>query len=515
MEKFTIDDYKKILEYGRSRDTDKIKSLIHEKMNIIQEGDKYNLSNIKKFNKDYSPDTIDINMYDSYYVCSDLHADLMSFFATFLKSGIIKIKDVDTNEFIHNLSQPEYGNINILEDCLSKYEIELSVPAKTCILILGDLVDGARMISWGQIVNVYNPNGLNEILIHMILYNMRLDALSKQSYVKVLIGNHDLDAIMHNKLVGQYVDNATAELYGGTVDKKFSNRKEILFPFYSIDASLYEIIYKDNTSKKEICALLSHGSFSEEKELFNNIIPVIFDKKIEIKNYIFSLLEEKKVIKINKDGNFDRILNIQDKSIDSLIFSILWSRHIPDVYNNYDACVDHSYISNNTTLIMGHCPTTLYGKYRDGWKGYETCDSSRPCVNINCVKNKIPKIILVDNALSNALSGITEKRLPNFTELLLIKHKNQELNYYTLRLPFHLPISEIIIYKTDITTDNIRPSRNPISMEDQTTVLTGGKIKKYIYKINNVSEKSSKYNLYCNKLNYYTYKNKKYLNFIN
>ena len=531
LRKFTLDDYKNILDLGKEKKTTEIKNLIYRKMNIIDEKTKYNLDNIKKFNEEYSPDEININKYDSYYICSDLHADLMSFFATFLKSGIIRIKGLDTDSVINDLSKDNYGGKNILIDYLCKYEIELSAPEKTCILILGDVVDGNRPMSLLKSISVYNPDGLNEILIHMILYNMRLDAILKNSYVKVLIGNHDMDAIlMQTNLLGRYIDIETSNLFSS----KFTDRKEILFPFYSIDSSIYEIIYKDTKGTKEIYGLMSHGSFTEDQNLFTNIIPVIFSKKIEVKKYILNLLENQKSIPFvnHPTKNFDGIIDIDKKDIVSLIYSIIWSRHIPTLYATYGRCVDHSYISDNTTLIMGHCPTNLYGSYPDNWTGYEKCGhlpgaekdlkhvnpeniGLKSCVNINCVENKIPKIILVDNALSNALSKIEEKKLPNFTELLLIRHKNQELNYYTLRLPFNLPLNQIIIYKTDVNTNTMYPARVPIPQEEQRIVLTGGKIKKYIYKINNVSKNSQKYNLYSNKLNYYTLKNKKYLNFIN
>lgn len=563
--KFTIEDYKKISEFGKTRNVNGIITLLHTKMNVIEKTtNHYNIDTIKKFNETYSKDVIPYDTYNTHYVFSDIHADLMSFFSTLLKSDLLILKDTAGNTIdpilIIKELQTEYTSINILDRYLCNFNLELNCGPNTLILILGDLIDGQR---GGK--HVHNPTGLNELLIHMILYNMRLDAvMSKNSYVKVVIGNHDIDAIGINKFTDEpknnphtkllffmdentfkfyknpEINNLMSQIYNAVYD-----RKMVLCLFYLIDASIYELIIKD----KIICTVLSHGSFSSGNfentrlipnlNLFTNTTNLnLIIKKIEIKHFLWNSFEEYKGFTKNIEINnqiYNDIVNeydfkyssrVQDEqqkesakhfinkkmdfkelSPESLILYNTWSRALVRL-----SCDElHNYISEYTTFIMGHCITNEdnIGKYHD--IGYETCKTLKnkdsmlfkECVYISCIFNKIPKLILVDNAWANPNSR-NQDTLPMYTELLIMKKNNTEsfFDYYTLRTPLKVAETPNTIYKTDVQENTMYPKREPITVE-QNIILKGGKIRKYLNKLVNEPINSDKFKLYLDKLNYY------------
>ena len=57
----------------------------------------------------------------------------------------------------------------------------------TMLMITGDLVDGRRGSR-----TVDDPRGSYEMLLHILIYNLRIDARERNSDVLFTIGNHDL-----------------------------------------------------------------------------------------------------------------------------------------------------------------------------------------------------------------------------------------------------------------------------------------------------------------------------------
>lgn len=204
---------------------------------------------------------IDYNKYDNIILMSDIHADFISFFLTLLQNNIIKIepeiiglKERLINDIVLSESQ---NRSKLILDILINFNISFS-KNNTLLTILGDIVDGRR--NYGSFIkNVTNDYGINELLIHMFLYNMRIDALNMKSNVICIIGNHDMETIIkpttapnYDLFYNDYVDYKTHIC----LDKHY--RRLILLPFYLFDSTLFNIIIRDGN----IIGYLSHASFS-------------------------------------------------------------------------------------------------------------------------------------------------------------------------------------------------------------------------------------------------------------
>jgi hypothetical protein len=475
LEIFTKEDFK-VLNNEFNRDKYKIIDLIRYKTQNIQ--------NIRSFCDFYSNNNgltlTPINNYKKVIVMSDIHADLLVFVSTLIKSNIMRFIDDHGNVVPFNIDDinENYRTYNVLEEYLQDYSFEFN-HRDTILYILGDIVDGSRQcLQKEKIVtcNVQNITGLNEILIHLILWNLRLSAIKNRSYVKIIIGNHDLDLLTIPNLAKGYLDQNTKNFYendivNGNDDDIFALRRKVLSPFYLIDACVFDVIV--NFENRNIISVLSHGSFSAE-DIFNidkqdNWIDVLIYKKTEIKDFIFdsylsnnlerisvsSYLGKNSVPKENtkKFNNIDPMTLIADICWSRLFFSNIYTR------NNIE------YISESCTFIMGHCVT--HGINFDNSIGYDDCSSKnkrntelKECVVAKLNKNYYPKVIFVDNAVSYALMNFKiENRLPKMVEILVIINEQISVNYYTLRINLHENMGKHTIYKNLEGTDDIKFNR--------------------------------------------------------
>lgn len=508
---FSIDDFKKIKSYldtlpdelvksGTIEEpSDKIRELVHEKFAITN-----NVNEIYEYYKVNSAPYIDYlaSNYKYYYAFSDIHADLISFFMTLIQNDIIGFYDndvkIDKNDIITNCIT-RYSKINILEEYLCKYKLKLLI-SNAIIFVLGDVIDGSR--NGRQIIN---QTKFDELIIHAILYNIRILGKDVNSKLVITLGNHDYFSFFTSeRLMDPYIDCQTLTYFGQV------QRKQILGSFYLFDASFFEIIKKDD----KILGILCHGSFSMMDNLFEDVnLENLIELKKRASQFLFDLVYKKGDIVVENIELNDT--SIKKLSVEQVVLNITQSRRIPlDLGTSIGTTCENikNYISDNGFMVIGHCITGQYISQFGKFDGIDsdcktrTNKSKHDCISVNCIFNKIPKIIMVDNAWASHNSSENAGKYnepvlcehsseqitvslgpPTFTEMLLLKTNNTEscFDFYIIRSLFQKKKS--IYYKILVDSNVYVPNRIVFEKNkiiDLVDVKLGGFYKKYMkYKL--------------------------------
>lgn len=556
LQKFNLQDFESLKKYKLLNDSNQIKNVIFNKLEITDT----NINSINEFRKLHCSNIInyDTHPYKYYFAFSDIHGDLLAFFMTLIQNEIIGLYD-NTNtkisrETIITNCITNYTTVSVLEEYLSKYEVKLLI-SNAIFFILGDVIDGAR-----QGRNVRNNNGLNELLIHIILYNMRIDATTMSSCIKITLGNHDyINLFTNNPIYHSYADCKTLETFN------FDLRKQMLSPFYLFDSSFFEIIIKNNT----ILGILCHASFTLTDtdgsdgsddfsiNLFENKtidINTLNEKKNTLSQQLINSFIKKEDISIGLHKNHDTNMfssNLNNLSELSFASHITQSRSIPNSLKNNtieNTCnYIKNYINDKSFIVIGHCITGHYiPTFQPSNKVNKVINNSllecktssddtdnRDCISANCIFNKIPKIIMVDNAWAspNSMNNknfsqpikcntdvqnkygdnyIVPLSPPKFTEMLLMKKNNTDagFDFYIIRanlLEYNQPNTEHTLnkqlnteytlnkqlnskyYKILVDTDIYVPERLILQKNkimDAIDIKAGGYLKKYMkYKL--------------------------------
>jgi predicted MPP superfamily phosphohydrolase len=144
---------------------------------------------------------IDLQMDKRYeiFTISDLHADVRRFLTVLKKAGFIN-SDVNMANPIKNVRwNPE------MQDKI--------------IVICGDIIDGKRDDDNDYLTNC------DELLIHMLIFNLRILARAHNSYVFCTMGNHDFFAFHTTHRYGlelaysDYIDSRSADFYLDKMNK--------------------------------------------------------------------------------------------------------------------------------------------------------------------------------------------------------------------------------------------------------------------------------------------------------
>lgn len=176
------------------------------------------------------------------FVTSDIHTDLLKFIQMLLSAGIVKCDDFEintTNDVYKHVWRIEWAADN------------------TLLVITGDLVDGRRA-SGGQVTD---PQGSYEMLLHILLFNLRISARQKDSDLLFTIGNHDFRSVLlpdHTKEWRTYTSEEHLKFAPSTSDrykKPMDRRADMLAPFYL--CSPYLMLRLGS-------ALFTHGGFMQE-----------------------------------------------------------------------------------------------------------------------------------------------------------------------------------------------------------------------------------------------------------
>lgn len=104
-------------------------------------------------------------------VTSDVHADLRKMVQLMVNARLVRIAD-ETGDIYSDVWNIEW------------------IAGDTLLVILGDLVDGKRR------KDVTDPRGSYELLIHILIFNLRISARAVDGDVLFTIGNHDLFSVL-------------------------------------------------------------------------------------------------------------------------------------------------------------------------------------------------------------------------------------------------------------------------------------------------------------------------------
>jgi hypothetical protein len=300
---------------------------------------------------------IECTKYDKIYAIGDLHSDLPNFISILAKSKIIKFVDESDVEPVKI-----YGDNNNR----SFYNAKWNGGSKVLLVIVGDLVDGKR----GD-VQVDDKNGNFEILIHLFLHNLRIQANKEDSEVLFTIGNHDYETALSPKNEGEgmyntYVTNTAKSFFGNVM----WNRVFYLSKFYINSPYLFLSLMNGDIEEVR----LTHAGMHEQLsirigEAFDivklNLIQDSIKKKIiatkleEIyseRNPIFEMFNNIK----NKDRNYDTITQGVNGRSGS---QMLWTRAAATYESKKCqplSTLNKSEDQYDPILIVGHCVTWTY-----------------------------------------------------------------------------------------------------------------------------------------------------------
>ncbi len=523
-EKFTTDEISSILTKSReilseiyyenvnsdllNSKRDEIRNIVHRKLKIIEIRDtkQYSFPMLEALALKGKV-SINYNRYKYYYIFSDLHADFNALLLTLLNSDIICFYDKATESYIDNkniidkiISNKLFSGIYFL----SKYEVKL-LRKNTCIIILGDLVDGRRNFNNEETFykETLNPYGVNELMIHILLYNLRLEGIHHNSTVEIIAGNHDFGSVFSNytHFANTYVDSFSK--YVLTIYPE-SYRFDVLYPFYLFNPSVFKVIENNG----EIMSLMSHGSFSINNEEFNDnnfenitlsnlgrMNRIIKSELIEVfKNRDYSYFVTHNVSTGGLKTTVKDLTMYDETTINSnklnLITNVIWSRYYPILFNDEfsddsekDKLSKETVVCNkleeitpeNQFIIMGHC---IVNNFVDkALIRMEEC-KKRSCIFAGCMRVGIPRIVMVDNTINYSnqstentmlikknvicLVDLTrEEKLLNvvleqsnelkFTEmLLLIKDDENKLKFNIIRNNFKDPTENPKIFTNNV-----------------------------------------------------------------
>ncbi len=391
---------------------------------------------------------IDATKYDTVYITSDIHADLRKFMSIITTSGLAVV----------NGPRPYNWTTNDIYD-YSVYENIMWNPAnpRTLFIIVGDLIDGKREFGRNIISEVEDPQGTFEILLLILLYNLRLSARRYGSEVLFTMGNHCIEPIGGIETFLNPLPNNPGTLqffkersvrweYSHETAKQFfnvgpnsnqelgqalniwNNSKECFRALYSHSPYIFINLIKDGS--KEVSCI--HAGFHVYDGVNNYQIKL--DQITDIQNLINrkpgNVLRDPDVIQ-----SFRNIL-INGSTNDS---SVLWNRIYAKQPGRGCRLVNGSPIK---LTVVGHCPTHSYqNTMHDGMeKGdYTGCGEEKGCVVVRC-SNPVdgpPRLALVDVGMSAAffINRLIKRGITRPVQILKLIHDPTKLvneRYYNV-----------------------------------------------------------------------------------
>jgi hypothetical protein len=417
----------------------------------------------RDINNDTIPDkrfhiyrNIDIESSNEIFCISDIHADVHRFWTFLYRQGFVRT--------------PVYRGV---EDIVWNPEMK-----NKTIVVCGDLIDGRRN---GRDNSPSFEN--NEIRLHWIIYNLRLDALQHGSYIFCTLGNHDFYAFHGTKtgvpyFYSDYIDTSSKENYISIfntvfpsakthdIDKLYLIRTHILSRFYLIG---FPFFFKINLT------LFAHAGFHPSREVLT-----AFEAGTNSNTRIQPLLIHRMILEsladVDKINNFiDRSLRIPTyinryNDIFTQLIADLKDEFDPDVVDRYtiyftnmnDGTPASSFfltreLQKNCAkvdaileeygcrmIVLGHCPTCLGATEEEAgvvkpdnpFFNNADIDGILPdCSNARIVYSCNSKLITVDIASS---SGFSPKK--DFLECLWIQ--KTERFYLARTIRYCLSVSD-------------------------------------------------------------------------
>ncbi len=350
--------------------------------------------------------------YTDIFFTSDIHADYRKFVQLLINGGFIRIPDDIGNLYEGN----NIYNPRIISDC------EWIKP-NCLIVIIGDLVDGRRVIPLYQVqktdptateaipkAEVTDTVGNFELLLHMLIYNLRLKGQEVNSNIIFTIGNHDMEMLLKSdNYLQEFVHRDALKYYdpkniGNKSDKITSyDIRRVLLSFFYIFSPYVLLVLQTERNENEILCI--HGGIHNKDGDYNlEEIMIIQDtiNKNDFSSNGFEILGDLLIDDLYKVGKLG----------ESGAESALRDRYYA---TGEDLCEKNENFPYSLTVV-GHSPSQ--GNYRElenvQLKGeeYSKCDTKdkyqgRGCIVFKCPlhKTKMPRIVLVDTAMSESLTN--------------------------------------------------------------------------------------------------------------
>jgi hypothetical protein len=346
-----------------------------------------------------APYIIDKTKYDHVFITSDIHCDLVKLDAMLTKANIVtKRPQISLN----NVVAEEFNKAPAhVPEVISKIYNTSWLPERTLLIIVGDIVDGARTDGRYRVMGeIPDDKGNIELLLHAYLYNLRLKARQAGSEIRFTIGNHDYHSVIKVEepdwpyFYRRWVHENANNFFGGR-----KGRRDCLMPFYNCCPYLFLAV------SDEIACI--HGGLrgydGPSAQLIDSTGPVIAIQNL-----------------IDAAGDFSGITapyhayltNIQEQYGNGKEASPLWSR----AYAAYPkATVCPLMGPEYKTVVVGHCQMAGGSCGQSGAHTSEIlstdpdytrfgCGDLTGCVVAACDNNKSswPTLAFVDIGFSRA-----------------------------------------------------------------------------------------------------------------
>jgi hypothetical protein len=341
------------------------------------------------------------------YCTSDVHADYQKLVQCLFSGGFISNP--------HNLDVYEDNNVfdpRIITDSIWLKE-------NTLFIIIGDLINGVNRVPGSSLLN--DTNGSFELLLFMLLYNLRIKARSKGSEILFTIGNHDIDGIMDNAPFSYPFIHPNALTYFHNPDI----RSETLRHFYTLSPYLFLNV---NTKLNTVEILCTHAGIHSEHQM---------------KGDNYNIGEEYNMVLMNKLQNQinrnPEKLTEPYRNIKNNRYVFLQTRYYAEI-KDIDDCryiESQKYKYKYKFIVVGHCTTRFESKLKEiimSDTQYDSCEkyeSDNKTIlegrNKGCIlfdqcrdENGLPTISFIDTAQSDGY------RLPSGKTKYTNKNRNIE-----------------------------------------------------------------------------------------
>lgn len=325
---------------------------------------------------------INTDKYTDVYLTSDIHADYRKLVQILVNAKFIRIP-YGINIYNNDIYDPRI---------ISESEW---IKPNSLFVIIGDLVDGQRVSS------VDDNQGSFELLLHLLLYNLKIKAEQNNSNILFTIGNHDLHSVLtqlykpgqQSNILWNYVHLNGLQFFQDEI-----TRCLILTQFYNLSPYLFL-----NLNNNEIITV--HGGLHNPtgKPILN------IDELITIQN------------NINRNGlseiNYNKFENNTISSVatdNDISTGSLWTRFYAQSEDRQLVCnTVKNNIKNYKFIVVGHCPTDNFrplNNIMNNDKLYDGCDrlsnnnNGKGCVIVDTCRdeNNAPVLAFVDTSLSQA-----------------------------------------------------------------------------------------------------------------
>jgi hypothetical protein len=424
---------------------------------------------------------IDAKQYNDVFIISDTHADLRKVYSILINSRMI---ETSFNPYNDDILKPEL---------ISKAEW---IPSNTLLIIVGDLVDGRR-----KSISVDDPDGSFELKLHMLFYNLRLQAIKKNSNIIFTLGNHDCETLNdNNDLLDDYVHSSSKTYFN--IIGNVNIRRDALKPFYELSPYIFISLSTPSHENEIVC--VHAGLHTENIDIDRNELEKL---QSAINRYGLDLLNDYyNKIYIDTTLNFDKTgTQKQNGSI--------WTRFYANMNENDCKRLNVGYDDNKyKTIVVGHCPTNtdsfqnITKIMSDNPEIYDHCQTNiediegkAGCVVTRCNEEPLdgnikgaPRIVLVDTGLSSSFRFNQVKLSEN--PILYQKSKeeyNNNRGTELLHLCHDSDYYSVDRYYNTITRFLVSPSEQTERMVYQTLSLDSIKRKYLKYKNKYFSLKNS------------------------